>query len=163
MMSIAVSATVAPSRRLRVLLAAFGLANLGAAVAVWFVLRERFALAPLTAFLFLAAAALLLHSCKIATKTRRIDISGPGQVRLTVQQGKRTSDAVCVPVSLEAGSTVWPQLMLLNLRTEGGKALTVLPVLRDSVSPEQFRALAVAIRAVAGRNDPLFDGAHKIV
>lgn len=160
-MSIAVSATVAPSRRLRALLAMFGLAQLGAAVAVGLILRDAFALASLAALLFLLAAAFLLYSCKSATKTRRIDISGLGQVRLTVKQGKRTSEAASVPVSLVPGSTVWPQLMLLVLRTDSG-ALTVLPVLRDSVTPDQFRALAVAIRAAGGRNDP-FDGAHKIV
>jgi toxin CptA len=161
MMSIAVSATVAPSRRLRVLLAAFGLANLGAAFAVGLVAPDHFTLAPLAALLFCVAATCMLHACKIATNTRRIDISGLGQVRLTVQQGIGTTDAACVPVSLLPGSTVWPQLMLLLLRTDGG-ALTVLPILRDSVSPEQFRALAVAIRSLAGRNDP-FDGAQKIL
>ena len=160
-MSIAVSATVVPSRRLRALLALFGVAQLGAAGVVGFFLCNSFSLASLAAFLFLVAAACLLHSCKIATKTRRIDISGLGQVRLTVQQGKRTNDAASVPVGLVPGSTVWPQLMLLLLRTDSG-ALTVLPVLRDSVTPDQFRALAVAIRAAGGRNDP-FDGAHKIV
>ena len=160
-MSIAVSATVAPSRRLRALLVLFGVAQLGAAGMVGVVLRDSFSLALLAALLFLVAAVCLLHSCKIATKTRRIDISGLGQVRLTVQQGKRTSDAASVRVSLVPGSTVWPQLMLLLLRTDSG-ALTVLPVLRDSVTPDQFRALAVAIRAAGGRNDP-FDGAHKIV
>lgn len=154
-MSIAVSAIVVPSRRLRALAALFGLCNAAAAVAVGGVLRERFALAPLSALFFLAAAACLLHTAARHGKTHRIDVSGLGQLRLTVQQDVDAQDAGSAPaatlVALAAGSTVWPQLMLLLLRADDG-ALTVLPVLRDSVAPQQFRALAVALRAAAGRH-----------
>jgi toxin CptA len=152
-MSIAASAIVVPSRRLRALVAGFAFANLAAAALVGLVWRERYQGASLSAIFFLVAGLCLLHTAARRIKTRRIDVSGLGQVRLTVQQELRTKDAAdepaAMPVALLAGSTVWPQLMLLLLRSESG-APTVLPVLRDSVPPQQFRALSVAVRAAGG-------------
>jgi toxin CptA len=163
-MPIAVSAIVAPSRRLRALVLLFGFCNLSAAAAVAFWRPERFPAAPVGACFFLIAAACLLHKVVGAAKTHRIDISGLGQLRVTVQQELQTNDAEGEPgtaVTLLAGSTVWPQLMLLLLRSEDGRRF-VLPILRDSVPPQQFRALAVALRAAGGRNHP-FVGTHKIL
>ena len=53
---------------------------------------------------------------------------------------------------LLAGSTVWPNLLLLRLRLENGRVRTI-PVLPDSVSRETFRALQVACRWVASHNN----------
>jgi toxin CptA len=132
------------------LVALFGLCNLVAAFVVGVVGREHYIWAPVCAGFFLVAAVCMTHTVARATKTLRIDVSGPGQLRLTVQQDLRTSEAEDGPaatrVALLPGSTVWPQLMLLLLRSEDG-VLTVLPVLRDSVAPQQFRALSVAVRA----------------
>jgi hypothetical protein len=164
-MSIAVSAVVGPSRLLRGLVLAYGLANLAAAVAVGLLLPGRFALAPLAAALFTASAACLLHRFATPTKTRRIDISGVGQLRLTVQQDMRTSDAAgsvadgaaplpapeATLVVLLPGTTIWPQLLLLRLRSQTG-SVTHLPVLPDGVAPGVFRALAVAVGAIGSRN-----------
>lgn len=162
-MSFAVSATVVPSRRLRALLAGFGAANLAVAAAAGLWLPQRFT--PATAPALLASAACLLCRSAAFTKTRRIDISGLGHFRLTVQQDLGTNDTPDAPagqpVTLAAGSTAWPQLLLLLLHHEGG-ALTVLPVLRDSVTPGEFRALSVAVRAAGGRDEPDV-GAHKIL
>lgn len=164
-MSIAVSVTVVPSRRLRALLVGFGVANLGAAAVVGLLLPGRFLLAPASALACLACAAILLGGAANFTKTRRIDISGLGRFRLTVQQDLGTNDTQNAPagqpVTLAAGSTAWPHILLLLLHHEGG-ALTVLPVLPDSVAPDGFRALSVAVRAAGGRDDPDF-GAHKIL
>ena len=165
-MSIAVSAVVAPSRRLRVLLAVYGVANLAAALAVGLVVPGRFTAAWLSVLCFLAAGADLLFGCGAATKTRRIDISGPGTLRLTVQQDLWTGETNGAPAhgvcaTLLPGSTVWPQLLLLRLRAEDG-AVWQLPVLRDSVGPEPFRALAVALRALGARNGPFVE-THKIL
>lgn len=165
-MSIAVSAVVVPSRRLRALSAGFALANLAAAILAACVLRDRLHAAPLSAIFFLVAAVCLSHAALRKTKTLRIDVSGLGQVRLTVQQDLRTSDAGDGPVAGPAattvailpGSTVWPHLMLLLLRAERG-ALTVLPVLRDSLTPQQFRALSVAVRAAGGQGEMTDHGA----
>jgi len=164
-MSIAVSVTVVPSRRLRALLACFGAAHLGAASVVALLPPGRVLLAPAAFLFFLVSAACLLRGAATLTKTRRIDISGLGQFRLTVQQDLGTNDTQNAPagqpVTLAAGSTAWPHLLLLLLRAEGG-ALTALPVLRDSVDPDAFRALSVAVRAAGGRDDPDF-GTHKIL
>ncbi|MFL6674891.1 MAG: hypothetical protein ACJ8LG_16550 [Massilia sp.] len=174
-MSIAVSAVVGPSRRLRVLVAAYGLANGAAAVAVGLLLPGRFALAPLAAAFFTCAAGCLLHRFATLTKTRRIDISGVGQVRLTVQQDMATSDAAAMFASgaplpaPDAGavavllpeSTLWPHMLLLRLRSQAGE-VTQLPVLPDSVAPGVFRALAVAAGAIGSRNKQL-QGKRKIL
>jgi toxin CptA len=161
-MSIAVSAVIKPSRCLRALVAAFGLANLAAAVAVGILLPGRFAWPIVSAGFFLVAGAYLLRGCMNVTKTRRIDISGVGALLLTVQQDMGAGDpnwvspraASGVPAELLAGSTLWPQLMLLRLGTKEGAHLS-LPILRDSVSPGVFRALAVAVGAMGGRNKQL--------
>jgi hypothetical protein len=170
-MSIAVSAVVRPSRYLRALVAAYGLTNVAAAVAAGLLLPDRLGGAPLCAAFFLCAGAFLLHGCTTLTKTRRIDISGVGQLRLTVQQDMRmrTADdavlagagAVGVPVALLPGTTIWPAVMLLRLRSEQGE-VTLLPVLRDSVARGEFRALAVAVAAIGGRNKSL-QGKRKIL
>jgi toxin CptA len=160
-MSIAASAIVVPSRRLRALVAGFAFANLAAAALVGLVWRERYQGATLLAIFFLVAGLCLLHTAARRIKTRRIDVSGLGQVRLTVQQELRTKDAadeLAMPVALLAGSTVWPQLVLLLLRSESG-ALIVLPVLRDSVTPQQFRALSVAVRAAGAAQQMPYSGA----
>jgi hypothetical protein len=160
-MSIAVSAVVRPSHRLRRLVLAYGFANLAAAFAVGLLLPERFVLGRLTSLCFLTVGSVLLSSAMRATKVRQIDISGLGQVRLTVQQDMARNDENGMPVALMAGSTFWPQLMLLRLGGEDG-AVTVVPVLRDSVSPAAFRPLAVALGALGARGQPIF-GTHKIL
>jgi toxin CptA len=71
----------------------------------------------------------------------RIDISGSGQIRLTVYQ--QTGAATLLP-----GCTVWSGLMLLHLAEQGGRRrwLAVLP---DSAPPDARRRLAVAVQALA--------------
>jgi toxin CptA len=163
-MSIAVSAVVRPSRCLRALVAAYGLTNVAAAVAAGLLVPDRLAYAPLSAAFFLCAGGFLLHGCTTLTKTRRIDISGVGQLRLTVQQDMRTRTAdndAGVPVVVLPGTTIWPAAMLLRLQSEQG-AVTLLAVLRDSVAPGEFRALAVAVAAIGGRNKSL-QGKRKIL
>lgn len=184
-MSLAVSAVIAPSRRLRCLLAAFCASLCAAALAVGLLLPERFAFggavacAPLLAALSLARplfsavagwlrrlwrvdggaagahrpthSSAILHA--IAT-VRRIDISGVGQIRLTVQQelGKRGPAAgkpePGSPMTLLPGATVWPCCILLRLRAEDG-ATWPLVLLPDAVGAGQYRALAVAVHALA--------------
>lgn len=160
-MSIAVSAVVTPSRCLRALVLAYGFANLAAAFAVGLLLPERFVLGRWSAICFLVAGGVLLSSAVRPTKMRQIDISGLGQVRLTVQQDMACSDADGVAVALLAGSTIWPRLLLLRLGHPGG-TVSVLPVLRDSVAPSVFRPLSVALVAIGGRSQPIF-GTDKIL
>lgn len=180
-MSLAVSAVIAPSRRLRCLLAAFCASLCAAALAVGLLLPERFAFggavacAPLLAALSLArlffpslagipgrrcgigGARHLTHSTAILhsiATVRRIDISGVGQLRLTVQQelGKGGPATVISapgsPMTLLPGATVWSCCILLRLRADDG-ATWPLVLLPDAVGAGQYRALAVAVRALA--------------
>jgi toxin CptA len=149
-MSIAVSAVIVPSRLLRCAGAGFAAATLGAAVALGTGLAQPFWLPAAGAAACLLAGAALLAALLRGPKVRRIDISGLGQIRLTVQQGIGAIDARVELAELLRGSTVWPGLMLLRLRHPDGRvgALALLP---DSVESGQFRRLSVAIRNIAAR------------
>jgi len=73
-------------------------------------------------------------------KCSRIDISGVGEIRLTVYQQQ-------CRVRLLVGSTAWPALLVLHLQAEDGRRYQ-LPLLRDSVARGDWRRLQVAIRAL---------------
>jgi toxin CptA len=73
----------------------------------------------------------------------RIDISPVGQVRLTVQQ---SSERDALPLSLLAGSTLWPGLLVLRLGQPGQPAVQTVLVLPDSVAHASWRPLALACR-----------------
>ena len=150
-MSIAVSAVVGPSRIHRCLLAGAGLSLFAAALAVGFFASVHFLAGTFQALILAGAGAVLMHAGSRRAKTHRIDISGTGEVVLTVQQGLRGPSATAV--TLLPGSVVWPPLMLLRLQPEGaGARVQILPVWRDSVGPGAWRALAVALLAVGRRN-----------
>jgi len=151
MSSIAVSALVVPSRRLRIAVALYALANLGAAWVCLAILPERFVFSVVCALFFFIAALFLLHGCTRLDKTHRIDVSGTGALRLTVQQEVGTGPAAAtdIAVSLLPGSLLWPQLMLLRLGDAGGAAYTVA-VLRDSLGPTEYRRLRVALGTLDG-------------
>jgi hypothetical protein len=165
-MSIAMSVLIAPSRRLRFLLAGFGASLFAAACAVGLDASSRFAAGPAVAAALLFAALCVAHAALGRATVQRIDISGPGQLRLTVQQGVRRDESRALPVRLLPGSTLWPRLMLLRLETaddeargaaaacgrracRGGARHSVV-ILPDSLPPEAFRALAVALGAGSG-------------
>ena len=145
-MSLAVSARVAPSRRLRAVLLLFALAQSCAAILVGMVLPDRVAGAPFCVAFFLLAALSLLHGWAGATKTHRIDVSGTGTIRLTVQQEMEAEPPASDGwvVTLLPASLVWPSMLLLHLADEAGTRHLV-PVLRDSLPPSDYRALRVAI------------------
>jgi hypothetical protein len=145
-MSLAVSARIAPSRRLRAGLLLFALAQLCAALLLGIVLPERVAGAPVCVVFFLLAALCLLHGWAGATKTHQIDVSGTGGIRLTVQQEMEADPLASdeFVVTLLPATLVWPSMLLLHLADEHGARHTV-PVLRDSLPPSDYRALRVAI------------------
>jgi hypothetical protein len=162
-MSIALSVIVRPSRVHRLLSLGCGLAQCAAALAVGIGAPARFPdaywLAPVLAG---SALALMLGAAR-RPKTHRIDISGTGELRVTVQQDVGVSGSVtgvpiaavpiaAVPIALLPGSVRWPMLALLRYRAVGmpGTAAGVLPVWRDSVDAAAWRTLAVAL-AVIGR------------
>ena len=153
-MSIAVSAIVRPSRIHRIVLGGAGLALFAAALAVGLTASARFHASLLQAAILAGAGAVLMHAGLASAKTHRIDISGTGEMVLTVQQGLRMHVAVAaddaVEVALLPGSVAWPPLMLLRLEGPGARN-HVLPVWRDSVEPGAWRALAVAVLATGRR------------
>jgi toxin CptA len=56
-------------------------------------------------------------------------------------------------VWLMPGSTLWPALLLLRLRSGDGTAFW-LPVLPDTVAPDVLRRVALAMRAIAALGPP---------
>ena len=149
-MSIAVSAVIVPSRLLRFALGGFAAANLGAAVALGSGMAGPFRLPLAGACACLLAGGALAASLALGRNVRRIDISGLGQLRVTVQQGVGSNETRTDTAELLRGSTVWPGLMVLRLRRKDG-VVSALALLPDSVEPGQFRRLSVAIRYIATR------------
>jgi len=159
-MSIAVSALVRPSRIQRCVWGGCGLAQCAAALAVGLLAPERFLLTPVVALVLACAGAAVLRAAAIRPKTHRIDISGTGDLRVTVQQGvgddlagdaRQGARAVLLP-----GSVVWPMLMSLRHAVPGAGP-RVVAVWRDSVDADTWRALAVAL-AVVGRRGNADEG-----
>lgn len=164
-MSIAVSAFVRPSRTARCLLLGWSLAHAAAAGAIAAgALPLRAGVGPWSAILLAGAGLVLARAAARTAKTHRIDISGTGELRVTVQQDVRTprsvrlgadggADEAVAPLALLPGSVSWPGLMLLRLGVAHGQApapVRVLPIWRDSVDGDTWRALAVAL-GVLGR------------
>nr|WP_148415431.1 protein YgfX [Noviherbaspirillum massiliense] len=96
-------------------------------------------------------------------KHLHIDISGTGLIRLAeIGDNYHSCKHAKWPhlyqdreiVILLDDSTMWSWLLLLRLKTQDGK-IRVLPILPDSVSRDSFRALAVACRWIAARNNSL--------
>ncbi|MBW8898208.1 MAG: hypothetical protein JF619_08880 [Massilia sp.] len=178
-MSIAVSALVRPSRIQRFVWGSCGLALCASAVAVGLLAPERFLCPPLVALALAGAGVAVLAAAAVHAKTHRIDISGTGDLRVTVQQGvggregEKRADGdpsggdpsggdpsggepsggrtVLLP-----GSVVWPMLMLLR-HAPPGAGPRVVAVWRDSVDADAWRALAVAL-AVVGRRGNADEG-----
>jgi toxin CptA len=155
-MSIAVSAVIRPSRLLRFALSAYAAASAGAATLLVFGHAGRFHLPWLLALACTLAALAAVRAAASGETTRRIDISGLGEIRLTVQHSIGTRRSARELVRLLPGSTVWPQLLLLVLREPDSGKVTVLAILPDSVPPGQFRNIAVSVNAIARRDNKFF-------
>ncbi len=169
-MSIAVSTVVQPSRQLAVLMGCFCL--LMAGIAGMLLFDSAIGL-PLAARLALGLPLLLIPvwASRMAIgrgKSLRIDISEHGQIMVaedktcTIHAAQAEADAPlrmtdegATVFRLLPDSTLWPHLLLLRLQAEGpGKkrgTRNVL-ILRDCMSAENFRALAVACRWIAAHN-----------
>ena len=146
-MSIAMSALARPSRIQRFVWGGCGLACLASALAIGLAAPGHVRLAPLVVAALAAAGGAVLGAAVSHPKTHRIDISGTGDLRVTVQQDvgpPPDGNAVLLP-----GSVIWPMLMVLRYAAPG-TGPRVLYVWRDSVDAAAWRALAVAL-AVVGR------------
>ena len=162
-MSIAVSAVVKPSRLVMALVGticigsiAVGFAILGGQIGTlepW--------LRGVSGALCVLSGLSGFYSHLKSRKAHHIDISGIGQIRLgedsaltatsfgnTSPNGEITGDVV----SLAEDSTLWSCLLLLRLQTES-RSVKVIYVLPDSVDRSTFKALSIACRWIAGRNN----------
>lgn len=173
-MSIAVSAVIRPSRQLRWLHALLCVLVLAAAGAF----RQ-----PVPQCVMAGAVLVSACRRRRGVNGVRLDISGVGGIRLAVYQRKVRSEAyeeahddahheACNDASntaqawsgpegaaagqevwLMPGSTLWPALLLLRLRSADGTVFW-LPVLPDTVAPDVLRRVALAMRAIAARGPP---------
>ena len=172
-MSIAVSAFVHPSRTARRLLLLWSLAQLAAAGAIVAVpLPLRLDAGPWVAGVLAGAGLVLAWTAARPPKTHRIDISGTGELRVTVQQGVRTPrqtrcsadrtdddmrSSPSAPLTLLPGSTLSPIVMLLRLGAAHGQPparVRVLAIWRDSVDAAAWRALTVALGVIGKPHAP---------
>jgi hypothetical protein len=161
-MSIAVSAVIHPSRTLRAALAAFGAAGAGAAVALACWQPARFHAPGMLAAACALAALLAWRAAAAAGNARQIDISGLGEIRLSVQQSMGIAPPDSAVLRLLPGSTVWPSLLILLLQDGKPGPVTVQIILPDSVHDDQFRKIAVSVISIA-RRDNKFSGKNKIL
>lgn len=149
-MTVALSAALRPSSRLRALLLLWCGVLFACALAIALLAPQRYWGGVAGAVLPLLASALVgWRSCrsKAVLTVRRIDLSGVGRYRLTVQH--EMAGPLCVldqPLFLLPGARVWPNCMVVRLGNAQG---TVWPLvlLPDSMNADQFRVLAVALRA----------------
>lgn len=153
-MSIAVTATVRPSRILSLLVSAMGGALLLAAGLLSAEADVLF-LRVLVAVCALASLPLVLFPL-LRRKSVRIDVTGIGQIRL-VDTSPHAHAASTMPsagsvevVQLLRDSTFWSSLMVLRLQSGSGR-VTVLTILPDSMERGAFHALSVACRWIAAR------------
>jgi hypothetical protein len=158
---IAVSVVVHPSRGLLLSVCAMAFMALLAAILILFDAYE------LSAGIRLQISAIASISGALAVfkasrhrKTFHIDISGIGQIRLTQYSGvsafheksRLALDGISGDVvHLSPDSVLWPQFLLLRLKSGHGAVFSI-PVLPDSISGPGFAELSVACRYLAARN-----------
>ncbi len=156
-MSIAVSADIKPSRLLFFLMAiaSLAVALIGVIFAFALVGHLSFTIRIALAVTCVVVAALVFWLILQNRKTVWLHISGNGQIRLVEHHVIPKSGPQVMNgglAQLMANSTVWPNLLLLRLRLDGGRKRTI-PVLPDSVSQETFLALQVACRWVVSHSN----------
>jgi toxin CptA len=161
-MSIAVSATVRPSRLLlkMVIVLCAGVAAIGFLIATGYLGGLSPSVRAFAAISCVFAAVFGFYHGAGGRKPIHIDISGTGQFRLAEaldaspckQSNEPHLDRQVEVVRLLDHSTIWPYLLLLRLQHESGK-ITSLPILPDCVSRDSFRALSVACLWIASRGE----------
>lgn len=154
-MSIAVSAFVRPSFCLSFVPLVFAALLFAAGPLLLGAGGGRYGAAGFVAAISVCAGLYLLRASLLSWRQNRngwrIDISGVGQIRLTVYQTRRSAAALAEDVTLMAGSTLWPRLLLLRLRQADGVVHGLL-IWPGNVAGPAFRPLSLACRAIAARN-----------
>ncbi len=161
--SIAISIAIAPSRLQTILFAgaalfctllalALGSGQVGELAVI---ARMAIALSPAI------AAVMAVRLLRKKNRWYRLDISGSGQIRLSLLAEPRSvpchqGSAATEPVRpilcrLATGTTLLRPLLLLRLQQQSGRIIT-LAIFRDSVSEDGFRRLSVACRWVVAQN-----------
>lgn len=159
--SMAVAMTLRASRILLWLLVAmYGLANAAFAFTIY---RLDFAwwLSGLLLVLALGLSSWALVSYLRQRHSAYLEISDTGDIifrRLNPQHQMLSS----ATLSIDARTSYSEYLMILHLRAQDG-AIVVYPVLRDSVSADEYRKLAIVLRWMAahanGKEIPLLEDA----
>jgi toxin CptA len=161
-MSIAVSASIRPSRILFASVTA--MAAMGAAIAMGIMAgligELSLIIRVLTGFTFLFLSFFGFYHGVRFRKILQLDIDGAGRIRLSESSEKVACSDSDWPhvgtdkqvMQLMTGSTLWPCLLLLRLHADD-HSVRVVPILPDSVSRESFRALSVAVRWIARQSD----------
>jgi hypothetical protein len=158
-MSIALSVMIIPSRILAICVSAMCVVSCGSAC--YAAVRAGLGSFTLAVFVFIVWI-VGIYALLVFFRGRRqfrLDISGAGEMVLrSPQVASCPGDGV---VRLDRRTSLRSACLLLHLRRENG-ALVILPVLRDSVSADDFRRLAVALHWLAmheSREIDLTDGA----
>ena len=146
-MSIAVSATVLPSRILACMLVfMLVLVNVAIAYAGFSCKANKIYLSLLIFLCILLSLHILLKYYR-RQRAFRLDISDAGDI-IFRSAAPNAMNFDPMNMKLLEGSTLWPQLMVLTLHSEGSKKVVLL-ILRDSVDAVTFRKLAVALKWIA--------------
>jgi toxin CptA len=151
-MSIGISAIVRPSLRLKMAVYCLGAAILATGCVIGFGMGgsySLFARIMIATASFVGTLAARWHF-QHQQKSFRIVISNAGVIRLWQEGVQHEVDEIDSVYRMLPNSTLWPNLLLLSLRSENAQTL-VLPILPDSVSQQEFRALSVALRWIASR------------
>ncbi|HTD02893.1 hypothetical protein [Undibacterium sp.] len=160
-MSIAISANIVPSRSLLLIVCAMcALACMAGMYAASSPDLHRWLRLPVLLLGLLCPAWAFLRFLQTRLPAR-LDISATGEIILRksaapplgfpFKSRSHLDRQYSFAVNLAENATLWPNLLLLNLREDDG-TLHILPILWDSVQPATFKALSVAFRwiAVAG-------------
>lgn len=147
LMSIAVSATILPSRLLSgMLMFMLAIANAAIGYAGYCAEVDKMHLLITVLVSSLLSLTMFLRYYR-RQHLVRLDISDSGDIIFRVM-GADTSRLKSLNVKLSERSTLWPHLMLLSLFTDDGKNI-VLPILRDSIDTDTYRKLSVALNWIA--------------
>jgi|GEM_PF-3226445 len=148
-MSIALTLVLRPSRVLQISAIFFSILLI--AIAVQIGCNESIAIyLRIGAALFCLSLSLvnILHASAIGTKGWHISISGQGEIRC--QMKKNLSDSKknhqIQPYRLVAGTTIWPKMLFLRLRSVDSDDKINLVIPSDALDKDEFRRLSIACR-----------------